>query len=154
MEVHLRSDKGVGYPEPQQAIAHEAAILPPVTTSSPAELIVSQALTPAKIASIFPPKEPPYIPAGELDIRPVPELPVVIPFPDVPLDIPKATGVLVLYIGADGRVDRVEVDESALPPEFEKMAIETFLQARMRPGILEGQATRVRMKILVEFEQR
>lgn len=106
------------------------------------------------IAPLFPPKEPPYIPAGELDTRPSPQTPVIIPFPDAPLDVPKVSGILVLYIGTDGAVHRVEVDESDWPPEFEKAAVETFLQARMHPGILNGRLTRARTKILVEFEQR
>lgn len=58
----------------------------------------------------------------------------------------------MLYVGATGQVEHVEVDESDLPPFLEKAAVETFLQARMHPGIKDGKATRARMKILVEFE--
>lgn len=104
--------------------------------------------------NVFPLLEAPYIPAGDLDVRPSPETPVIVPFPEAVLLTNKVSGVLVLYISADGKVDRVEVDDSDLPPAFEKAAISTFLQARMWPGIMNGQATRARMKVLVEFEQQ
>ena len=51
-------------------------------------------------------------------------------------------------------IDRIEVDKSDLPPLFEKTAIETFMQARMYPGLKNGKASRAQMKILVEFEGR
>lgn len=135
--------------------------LPPVQDAVPDQFTATAPAGPVPVALSadrgeappFPSREPPYIPAGELDTRPSPEAPVVVPFPGTLPGISRAGAVLVLYIGADGRMDRVEVDESNLPPDFEKTAIETFLQARMWPGILNGQATRARMKILVEFEQ-
>lgn len=149
MEVRL-SDGGAGM-QTSHEVGLEAPAAPHATAEEPAPQGV-QAFT--NIVPIFPLKEAPYIPAGELDVRPSSESPVVIPFPDTPLAVPKVTGILVLYIGADGWVDRVEVDDSDLPPDFEKAAIDTFLQTRMQPGIKNGQASRARMKILVEFEQR
>lgn len=142
------------------AESRQTTSAPVFTPESPTALTEQKALPPEKeaptpgIAPLLPLKKAPYTPAGELDERPFSETPVIIPFPDASLDKPKVTGVLVLYIGANGYVDRIEVDESDLPPDFEKAAIDTFLQARMRPGIKAGQPTRARMKILVEFEQR
>jgi TonB family protein len=126
------------------------------TTKPPAERVAaaSEPSPPVSSPSIFPAPELPYLPAGTLDTRPRPEAPVVVPFPDAQLTKSKVTGILVLYIEADGRVDRVEVDQSDLPPAFEKAAIEAFRQARMQPGIKDGQPTRARMKVLVEFEAR
>lgn len=106
------------------------------------------------VTASLPPAEAPYLPAGELDARPYPEAPVVIPYPDAQLNQSKATGVLVLYIDADGHVERIEIDKSELPPEFEKAAVDTFMKARMQPGMKGGKPIRARMKILVEFEQR
>lgn len=132
-----------------------------LAASTPSEQVnevgraVAQEIAPAFDGlPLIPLHEAPYVPAGELDERPVPEAPIIIPFPEATLYSGKASGTLVLYIGADGRVDRVEVDESDLPPAFERAAINTFLQARMRPGILKGHASRARMKVLVEFEQQ
>lgn len=98
--------------------------------------------------------QPEYFPASELQLRPSPEAPVILPFPDAPLGKQKATAILLLYISAEGTVDRVEIDESELPAEFEKVAIDTFLQAKMRPGIKDGSAVPARMKIEVEFEAK
>lgn len=98
--------------------------------------------------------QPEYFPASELQLRPSPEAPVIIPFPDAPLGKQKATAILLLYISAEGTVDRVEIDESELPVEFENAAIDTFLRAKMRPGIKDGTAVPTRMKIEVEFEAK
>lgn len=154
LQVALRygGDKADSFPHSPESqgkplLPSEEAFLP----ADPAPTVPARSMN---SGSLFFPKDAPYIPAGELDARPSPEAPVVVPFPDTPFDVPKAAAVLELYIGADGRVDRIEIDDSDLPPDFEKAAIETFMQARMRPGILHGQATRARMKILVEFEQR
>ncbi|HEY8607814.1 MAG TPA: energy transducer TonB [Noviherbaspirillum sp.] len=99
-------------------------------------------------------QELPYLPSKELDVPPQPASPVVVPFPDAVLDKARVTGVLVLFVGESGRIDRIELGESDLPPAFEKAAIETFMQSRMHPGIKDGRASRARMKILVEFEAR
>lgn len=124
----------------------------PADTSNEHAVELSDAAVSPTSPLILPPQDTPYVPAGELDVRPRPEAPVIVPFPDGTLQKNKVTGVLVLYVGATGQVDRVEVDESDLPPFLEKAAVETFLQARMHPGVKDGKATRARMKILVEFE--
>ena len=95
-----------------------------------------------------------YFPASELDVRPYPEAPVVIPFPDVALEEERVEGVLVLYIDIEGKVDRVEIQESTLPSLLERTAMSTFMQAKMQPGMKEGKAVRSQMKVLVEFESR
>lgn len=95
-----------------------------------------------------------YFPASKLDIRPYPEAAVVIPFPDVALEKNKVEGVLVLYIDIEGKVDRIEVRESTLPPALEQTATASFMQAKMRPGMRNGKAVRSQMKVLVEFESR
>lgn len=95
-----------------------------------------------------------YFSTSELQERPVPEEPIIIPFPDAPFSGQKMTAILLLYIGADGAVERVEIDQSELPPEFEQAAIDTFIRAKMRPGIKDGKPVPVRMKIEVGFEAK
>jgi outer membrane biosynthesis protein TonB len=95
---------------------------------------------------------PVYLTASELDVRPYPEAEVVIPFPDMELGEGKVEGVLVLYVDIDGKVDRIEVRESTLPPLLEHVAMSSFMQAKMQPGMKEGKAVRSQMKVLVEFE--
>lgn len=95
-----------------------------------------------------------YLNASELDVRPQPTIPLTIPFPDATLSEEMVTGVLVLYIGLDGKVDKVEVMDSTLPPLFEQVARESFINAVMHPGMKDGKAVRSSMKVLVEFESR
>lgn len=137
-EVTLAESPPLANASNEHAVAISDAVVSP-TSSSPPPLVL-------------PAQDPPYIPAGELDVRPRPVAPVIIPFPDGTLHKNKVVGVLVLYVDATGQVDRVEIDESDLPPLLEKAAVETFLQARMHPGVKDGKAARARMKILVEFE--
>jgi TonB family protein len=98
--------------------------------------------------------EPDYYPASDLEARPTPEAPVVIPFPDVPLHAQKGKAILVLYINADGIVEKIEIAKSELPVEFEKTAIDTFMRAKMSPGIKNGKPVPSRTKIEVEFEAK
>lgn len=95
-----------------------------------------------------------YLPPSELDIRPEPETPLAIPFPDTEQIEGMVSAVLTLYIGLEGKVERIEISESTLPPEFERVARETFMHAAMRPGIKGGSIVRSMMKIVVEFESR
>ena len=157
VEVRFLEGAGPSAPSLSPAAAETVALAasaPAEQASDTGNTIAQEAAPAMDSLPLFPLYEARYVPAGELDERPAPEAPVIIPFPDAPLHSVKVSGTLVLYIGADGRVDRVEADESDLPPAFERAAINTFLQARMRPGILNGQATRARMKVLVEFEQQ
>ncbi len=96
-----------------------------------------------------------YLASDALDVRPAPEQPIVIGFDD-PSRIDKDRGqvVLVLYVGADGRIDLVDIDRSDVPPDVAEIVAETFRVARMRPGRKDGRPVPARMKILVEFEVR
>jgi TonB family protein len=137
-------------PTPAEAVAD-------VTAGAAVERQQHKPAEAAQPASSFPPspaQEPEYLPAGTLDSRPRAETPVIIPFPSGYVQKSKMIGILILYISADGQVDRVEVDRSELPPDYEQAAIAAFRQARMQPGIKDGKPTRARMKILVEFEAR
>lgn len=97
---------------------------------------------------------PDYYETSQLDTRPAPEEPIIVPFPEMTMHKKKATVILILYISAAGIVERVELDQSDVSAEFEQAAIDTFNQARMRPGIKDKQAVPVRMKIAVEFESK
>ncbi len=103
---------------------------------------------------ISPVEEKIYFPASDLEIRPAPNNPLIIPFPDAILKKQKVSAILILFISAEGRVEKIEVDESDLPEEFEKVAIDTFMQAQMRPGIKNGKPVPALMKIAVDFEAK
>jgi outer membrane biosynthesis protein TonB len=153
IEVQLRSEEAAAKTDNPETVP-EAPAAPAgtktVDTGGPiAESAESNAA--AGAAPLLPAEDAPYVPAGELDTPPRPQSPIIVPFPDAPLDKPKVSGVLVLYIGTDGTVERIEVDRSDLPLAFERVAIETFMAARMQPGIKAGKASRARMKVVVEF---
>lgn len=95
-----------------------------------------------------------YYPTRDLDQRPYPVFPVHIPFPDVPLVKPKVTATLLLYIGEDGRVDRISVEDTELPGELEAAAREAFGSARMHAGMKDGVRVGSLMKVQVEFEAK
>jgi|GEM_PF-1776871 len=103
-------------------------------------------------ATLFPLLDDGYLPARELDGRPTPVAPVILPFPDSPLDKPRATAILLLYIGSDGVVDRIEIEDSDLPLAFEHGVVQTFRHVHMRPGMKDGKKVRALMKIQVEYE--
>ena len=91
----------------------------------------------------------PYYEAKELDTRPA-------ILDDIPIDPPElrneSTGgslILKLWINAFGRVDAVDVVQSALPPAFEQQAIKAFKNSRFSPGIRHGAA--VGSTMLVEM---
>ena len=95
-----------------------------------------------------------YLSSKELDIPPVFDNPIVVPFPDE-WSGRKIGGevVLILYIGQTGLVEEVTVDQTNLPAEFGQSARSAFLAQQMRPGEKGGSPVPTKMKILVEFEQ-
>lgn len=96
-----------------------------------------------------------YLAAEQLDVRPTPLQPVVIAFDDASaIERERGQIVLVLFVGADGTVDLVDVDRSDVPPAVSAIVADTFRAARMRPGIKSERPVPARMKVLVEFEVR
>ncbi|HJW24425.1 MAG TPA: energy transducer TonB [Rhodocyclaceae bacterium] len=127
---------------------------PPVGMGElPAPEPVPEALTALPTVAVPAVEKLEYLPARELDGRPYPVSPIVVPFPDVPLGKHKGRAVLVLFIASDGAIDRAEVEESDLPAQLEKVAVDTFLNARMNPGMKNGQAVPSRLKVEVGFEE-
>ncbi|WP_165973791.1 energy transducer TonB [Paucimonas lemoignei] len=99
-------------------------------------------------------KENTYLPGRELDERPEPEAPVIIPFPDAPEPKGKISAILVLFVNSSGGVDHIEIEASELSGAYEKTAIETFMSAKMRPGIKNGKPVPSKIKIEVTFEAK
>lgn len=95
-----------------------------------------------------------YFSSSELQIRPSPEEPVIVPFPEAALSMQRGTVTLLVYVSAEGNVVKVEIDKSELPAEFEQAAVNTFMHVKMRPGIKDGNPVPARMKIEVQFEAK
>ncbi|MGE5384633.1 MAG: energy transducer TonB [Betaproteobacteria bacterium] len=95
-----------------------------------------------------------YLPAGEVDRRPAPESAIFVPFPkDGVLYTEKGEVVLLLFIGANGRVDDVKVESANVSLPFQRSALEAFRSAKMIPGIKNGVSVSVKMRVVVEFEE-
>ena len=93
-----------------------------------------------------------YMDAGRLSVRASPVGEVAIPEPEVNgrRGVLKAT--LILFIDSDGEVNGIDVEESALPPEFEASAKQAFAQARFHPGIFRGRFVKSKLRIEVVFD--
>ena len=93
---------------------------------------------------------PRYVPAGELDEKPLfrsrPE-------PDFPAGVTAASGrvVLRLYIGDTGDVDPIAVASVEPEPAFEEPAVRAFASARFTPGRKRGVAVKSVLTIEVLF---
>ena len=93
-----------------------------------------------------------YIPSRELDVRPQPIEPIIVPFPDgATMDRRRATVTLVLYVSEGGIVEHVETEKSDLPQAFISSATGSFLYAHMQPGMKNNRPVPVKMRIEVEF---
>jgi len=139
-------------PKPEQAVPPVArAVSAPVSGAENDTAVVEDGgkedAPPAALPMV-------YLSSSELDEGPWAEVPVLIPFPETSWQGGHIEGVLELFIGEDGSIDRIQVGESTLPEEFEKAAMQAFRQVKMRPGMKDGKSVRSVMKILVEFEQR
>lgn len=92
-----------------------------------------------------------YLPAARLDERPA----VLV---DIPIDPPELRQhpqggrlVLTLWIGSDGAVENVTVEENSLPAVFAESAARGFLSAKFRPGRKDGVAVKTRMQVAVSY---
>lgn len=94
-----------------------------------------------------------YFPVSQLDIKPIPESAIVIPYPEGSIGRGKVGAILFVYINKAGLVDHIQLTDSNLPPAFEQAAIETFKNVRMSPGIKEDRKVNSRLKIEVEFKE-
>jgi TonB family protein len=96
------------------------------------------------------PVPPRYLPAEELDERPLVRTPV---HPVFPADAPVASGrvVLRLLISEGGAVDKavaVQADPSGV---FERAAVDAFTNARFTPGRKNGLDVRSELRIELQF---
>jgi protein TonB len=96
------------------------------------------------------PKQP-YIPADELDVRPLIMTHVM---PEYPADIvsgARGRVVLQLFISADGTLDGLQVAHAEPHGVFEQAALQAFAKARFTPGKKNGEAVPSLVLIEVTF---
>jgi len=100
---------------------------------------------------LAPPRAEPYIPADQLDVRPLIMTRVM---PQYPADIVSGVQgrvVLRLLISADGTLDSVQVADAEPRGVFDQAALEAFSSARFTPGKKNGQAVPSLILIEVTF---
>lgn len=93
---------------------------------------------------------PRYLPAEELDERPLIRMPV---HPAFPADAPAASGrvVLRLLINEAGVVDQALTEQADPPGIFDDAAVDAFASARFTPGRKGGIAVRSSLRIELQF---
>jgi TonB family protein len=93
---------------------------------------------------------PRYLPAEELDERPLIRTQVQ---PAFPPDAPAASGrvVLQLLINEEGAVDKALAVQADPPGVFDAAAVEAFASARFTPGRKNGNAVRSSLRIELQF---
>jgi TonB family protein len=97
------------------------------------------------------PRKVDYVPSRELTQRAMPVAPVIVPFPDAVSGKWNGAVLLQLELSEQGDVDAVKIVESDLPDSFGEIARKVFQAARFHPGIKDGRAVPVRMKLEVRF---
>jgi periplasmic protein TonB len=93
---------------------------------------------------------PRYFMAEELDQRPLIQSQVDAQFPVLAL-APTGRVLLRLYVGEDGRVERIAVESGDPTGAFEAAARTAFGSARFLPGMKDGVAVKALLRIEVLF---
>lgn len=93
---------------------------------------------------------PRYLPADELDARPLIRTPV---YPEFPPDAKVAGGrvVLQLLINEAGAVDRAVVLQAGPATVFDAAAVDAFASARFTPGRKDGRDVKSDLRIELQF---
>ncbi len=87
-----------------------------------------------------------------LDVGPHPTLPVLIDYPSFGTIGGTHSSELSLFIDETGRVVKVRVDGTTLPPAMEEAARSAFMGTVFSPGLIDGLPVRARIRIEVIFE--
>lgn len=93
-----------------------------------------------------------YIPASKLSRRP--QVLVHVELENEAIRSERHGGIVRarLLINRQGTVDKVVIDDSNLPTIYDQAVVEGFLQARFRPGELEGSTVASELPIEIEYE--
>ena len=95
-----------------------------------------------------------YFPRAELTLPPALESEPVLSGSENAGSAGPARGKVVLrvLVGADGAVERVEVERSELPAAVAEAAVAAFSRVRFRPGEIEGVAVTSEARFAVDFD--
>lgn len=93
-----------------------------------------------------------YLPRPMLTLAPVAQGPVDLLWPTDTSLIGSYTGVLKLFIDEQGRVQRVVLDDDALPQALAEAARRTFQSLVFSPAEVDGQRVKSRIRVEVRFD--
>lgn len=93
-----------------------------------------------------------YLPRPMLTVAPVAQTPVDLLWPTDTSLIGSYTGILKLFIDEQGRVQRVVLDDDALPEALAEVAKQTFQSLVFSPAELDGQRVKSRIRVEVRFD--
>lgn len=128
-------------PYATEQVAQRKAGSPPATTTSADS--TPRALLP----------QPRYYLTRELDVRPGIMTRTEPEFPEAAARRFLSGRVVVrLFIGDDGRVEKVDVVTAEPPGYFEEAAVSAFLSSRFSPGLKNGRPVNVQMTLEVIFD--
>ncbi len=135
-------------PRPQKATPTTG----PSKNNEPALTSLSSDATPIMAAPSLGNSRDEYVPRPQLTVPPIAQAPVIIASPPGEPPAGRQAGILSLFINEDGSVHHITADEPRLPPAFEAAAREAFMAARFKPGELDGEAVKSRLRVEVVFE--
>jgi protein TonB len=99
------------------------------------------------------PPDPVYYGARDLDVLPMPMMPLRFGSPEQGANAPIAGRVLLsVKIDAAGTVDQVAVLAAEPPGQFEAHALKTLAGARFSPGRRAGEAVKSQVTVGVEYD--
>jgi len=132
-----------------------ACVLLPVTPSAHAATGAARPATPAAAPALTPAvPDSPHYKANELEVRPGIQVRVNPAYPDrAARENVSGKAIVRLYIDANGRVERVEVERAS--PQgygFDESAASAFRTARFSPAMKGGKRVRAQMRIEVSFD--
>lgn len=124
--------------------------LPEVPVQASMEAVPSDQPIGAGLADIEGNSE--YIPRPQLSVPPVAQAPLILAAPEGQFEPQRITGILSLYIDENGRVHHVLAHGERMPTPFEEAARQAFMAMTFRPGQLNGQAVKSRIRVEVVFD--
>lgn len=153
-------------PDPAEAASTEIAA-PEVVLTEPTEPPPTPEATPVPPSDAAAPvaNDPPsgngmidldgtseYIPRPQLNVPPVALAPLILGTPEGRFEPQRIIGILSLYIDENGQVHHVSAHGERMPSAFEEVARQAFMAMTFRPGQLNGQPVKSRIRVEVVFD--
>jgi len=95
-----------------------------------------------------------YLPTSQVTLRPSPATPVAVPYPDNTQVVPATSAKVLVFIDEDGTVAKVRLAKDQAPTPFALSAKATFEHVRYHPALIDRTPVKVRVVVVVTFEDR